>query len=136
MKIQPVSMMKSLRMAACLFTVMLISAATLFAQGNQPGKGRMNGSPDERAKRQTEMMKDNLSLTAAQEPKVSAINLKYAKKMEDVRKVTDTAAQRKAIQSLNKQKDGELKAVLTPEQFKTYQKFMEEFKARRRDMQH
>jgi hypothetical protein len=81
-------------------------------------------------------MKENLSITDAQEPRISAINLKYAKKMEDVRKVADTAAQRKAAENLNKQKEGELKAVLTADQFKSYLKMVEEMKARRRGMQH
>jgi len=130
------SVRANLRVVVGLVTLLLISATSVSAQGNHPGQGFGNASPEERAKRQTEMMKENLSLTAAQEPKVSSINLKYAKKMEDVRKISDTAAQRKTAQNMNKQKDGELKAVLTPDQFKTYLKMMEEFKARRRGMQH
>ena len=81
-------------------------------------------------------MKESLSLTAAQEPKVAAINLKYAKKMEDVRKISDTAVQRKTAKSLNDQKNVELKAVLTPAQYTSYLKQVEELKARRREMQH
>jgi hypothetical protein len=95
----------------------------------QPGGG--GRTPEERATMLTEMMKEQLSLTSAQEPKVKAINLKYANKMQDVRKMTDTAAQRKLTESLNKQKDGELKTVFTADQFKNYQKLMAEFKARR-----
>jgi Spy/CpxP family protein refolding chaperone len=135
MKIKSVSMSGRLSFAAVLFTVLVISSMSLFAQDKQHGQGFRNAPPEERAKRQTEMMKENLSLTAAQEPKVSAINLKYAKKMEETRKIADTAAQRKTAQSLNKQKDGELKGVLTPEQFKSYVKQLEEMKARRRGMQ-
>jgi Spy/CpxP family protein refolding chaperone len=56
--------------------------------------------------------------------------------MEDVKKIADTAVQRKTFQNLSKQKDAELKAVLTPEQFKSYQKQLEELKARRRGMMH
>jgi hypothetical protein len=52
-----------------------ISTAAI-AQGPGNGGSRGGATPEERAKRQTEMMKDNLSLTAVQEPKVSAINLK------------------------------------------------------------
>lgn len=112
----------------------LFSSTTIFAQQQGPGKGYGKATPEERAKRQTEMMKENLSLTAAQEPKVSAINLKYANKMEDVRKITDTAVMRKTAQNLNKQKEGELKAILTADQFKSYLKQVEEMKARRRDI--
>jgi hypothetical protein len=115
--------------------LMLFTSTAIYSQ-NRPGGGRGNATPEDRANRQTEMMKENLSLTAAQEPKVSAINLKYAKKMEEVRKVADTAAQRKSAQNLNKQKEGELKAILTADQFKLYLKQVEEMKARRRGMQH
>ena len=129
-------MFRTLSVIVALITLLLISVTSAFSQGNQPGRGHGNQSPEDRAKRQTEMMKENLSLTAAQEPKVSAINLKYAKKMEDVRKITDTVVQRKTFQNLNKQKEGELKVVLTPDQFKSYLKQVEEMKARRNGMQH
>jgi hypothetical protein len=117
-----------------LLFILTTSATIAFAQGN--GMGHGNATPEERAKRQTERMKDDLKLTTAQEPKVSAINLKYAKKMEDVRKMTDTAAQRKTVMSLNKQKEAEFKGILTPDQMKAYQKMVEEMMARRRQMQH
>jgi Spy/CpxP family protein refolding chaperone len=130
------SLTRNLRFAIGLIAVLLIPFTSVMAQGNHNGTGRGDASPEDRAKRQTEMMKENLSLTAAQEPKVSAINLKYAKKMEDVRKVADTTAQRKAAENISKQKEGELKAVLTSDQFKSYLKFVEEMKARRRGMQH
>jgi hypothetical protein len=117
--------------AIFLITLILLSSS-LFSQQ----QGMRNASPEERAKRQTEMMKTELNLTAVQEPKVNTINLKYAKKMQDVRKMTDTAAQRKSFESLNKQKDAELKPVLTADQFKAYQKMMADFKARRQQGQH
>ncbi len=125
---------RSLRVTIGMIALMLISVTSIYAQGNGPGMGRGNASPEDRAKHLTEMMKESLSLTAAQEPKVSAINLKYAKKIEEVRKVADTAVQHKSMQNLNKQKDGELKAVLTADQFKSYLKQVEEMKARRRGM--
>ena len=121
------------RIVAIVFSAILIMSGTLL-HAQQPGPGQKKQgmpSPEDRAKRQTTMMKDNLSLTAVQEPKVNDINLKYARKMDEARKITDTAAQRKTVKSLNQQKDNELKAVFTPDQFKTYQKLMEEFKARR-----
>ena len=116
--------------------LLIISVITMHAQDNRHGGGRGSASPEDRAKRQTEMMKESLSLTAVQEPKVSAINLKYAKKLEEVRKVADTAAQRRSAQKLNQQKESELKTVLTAAQFKSYLKQVEEMKARRRGMQH
>ena len=136
MKNQPDKIFRTTHLAVALIAILLISFTSAYSQGNQPGMGRGNQTPEERAKRQTEMMKESLSLTAAQEPRVSAINLKYAKKMADVRKIPDTAVMRKTAQNLNKQKEGELKAVLTTAQFKSYLKQVEELKARRREMQH
>ncbi len=125
---------RNLQFTIGLIALMLISVTSIYAQGNGPGMGRGNASPEDRAKHLTEMMKETLSLTAAQEPKVAAINLKYAKKMEEARKVADTAVQHKSMRNLNNQKDGELKAVLTADQFKSYLKQVEEMKARRRGM--
>jgi Spy/CpxP family protein refolding chaperone len=114
------------------FTLMLLCLTLFGLQLNAQKPGGGAPSAEERATRLTEMMKSELDLTAAQEPKVKAINLKYAQKMQDVRKISDTAAQRKSFESLNKQKDAELKPVLTASQFKTYQKLMAEYLARRK----
>lgn len=136
MKAKFLSAPRNLRLIISATALFIFLTSAMFAQHQGPGMGRGNATPDDRAKRQTEMMKESLSLTAAQEPKVAAINLKYAKKMEEVRKVSDTAVQRKSARDLNKQKEGELKGVLTAEQFKSYLKQVEELKARRREMQH
>ena len=106
----------------------LFSNKALFAQG----EGR-NMPPEDRAKRQTEMMKEALNLTAAQEPKISALNLKYAKKMEEVKTASkDTAVIRKNAAALNTQKNVELKKILTPDQFTQYEKIIADLKARKR----
>lgn len=136
MKTHVNSFSQNFRLVVSVAILTLFSVSAIFAQQKGNGMGYGNASPEDRAKRQTEMMKEKLSLTAAQEPRVSAINLKYAKKMEDVRKIKDTAVQRKTFQNLSNQKDGELKVVLTAEQYKSYLKQMEELKARRKGMQH
>ena len=136
MKTRLLSMTRRLSLVVSLAALFVMFGTVVSAQKQGGGMGYGNASPEDRAKRQTEMMKEKLALNTAQESKVSAINLKYARKMEDVRKITDTAAQRKSFESFNKQKDGELKTVLTPDQFKSYQKQMEELKARRKGMTH
>ncbi|MCX6282720.1 MAG: Spy/CpxP family protein refolding chaperone, partial [Bacteroidetes bacterium] len=87
-----------------------LMTSAVFAQ--QPSR-----SPEDRAKHQTEMMKTDLNLTSAQEPKVYAINLKYTEKMHDIRATADTAVRRKSLETLNKQIDSEFKGVLTADQF-------------------
>jgi Spy/CpxP family protein refolding chaperone len=116
------------------FLLIMMISFNLFAQQGGKGGDFMKATPEERAKRLTEMMKEKLKLTPAQEPKVSAINLKYAKKNEEIKKISDTATQRKTLRDNNKLKDTELKGVLTPEQFASYLKLAEEMKSRRRGM--
>lgn len=77
---------------------------------------------EERATKWTEWMKNELSITAEQEPEVHAINLKYAQQTESVR--TQDGSRRskfKDVKSIDNAKDEELKAILTPEQFEKYQ---------------
>jgi Spy/CpxP family protein refolding chaperone len=112
--------------SVCSLWVLMLSS-TVFAQ--QPGGGGM--SAEDRARRQTDMMKDELKLNQDQEKKVYAINLKYSDKMKDVRQIADTSARRKSFESLNKQKDEELKKVLTADQFKSYQKLVADMRAKR-----
>lgn len=114
-----------------LLMLFLTSAGVSFAQQGGQGGGYGSATPEERATRLTDMMKEQLKLTAAQEPKVSAINLKYAKKNQEVRAIADTAQRRKTATANETARDGELKAVFTASQFKEYLKLKEEMKARR-----
>jgi hypothetical protein len=116
--------------------IILLTGTSAFSQPQGREQGRSNATPEERAKHQTEMMKTQLSLTSAQEQKVSAINLKYANKMEDLRKTPENDAQHKAAMSIQTQKDNELKGVLTDTQYKDYLKKKEEMKNRRHDTPH
>lgn len=118
------------------FFIILLAGKPVFTQTQGQGQGWGNATAEERAKRQTEMMKTQLTLTTTQAPKVANINLKYVKKMEDVRKISDTAVQHKTAKSIQSQKDNELKSVLTDAQFKQYLKRMEEMKNRRHDALH
>jgi hypothetical protein len=85
-------------------------------------------------------MKTNLQLTAEQAAPVQEINLKYANKMDDLRKSSQgRRAKMQTLKSDNKAKDAELKKILTADQFKTYlakkdeikKKFKEEMKERK-----
>jgi len=114
-----------------LFIFVLTSAGTTFAQQGGGG-GFFNATPEDRAKRLTEAMKEKLQLTTVQEPKVAAINLKYAKKMDTARNIADAAQRTKSITTLDSEKDAELKAIFTADQYKIYLKLKEEMKARRK----
>ena len=94
----------------------------------------MNEStPEERAQLQTDYMKENLALTPEQEPKIHDLNLKYAKKMQDAYNTTDRRFQKlKKMKSIGDEKDQELKSVLNPDQYATYEKNKELMKEKMR----
>ena len=85
---------------------------------------------EERAKIQTELMKDKLELNKEQTQKVQEINFKSALEMDKVFKLTDRVQKFKKFRSIQLKKDKELKQVLTKEQFKAYKKFKSEMKKR------
>jgi hypothetical protein len=96
------------------------------ASGNyaafQPPQGQRR-TPEERAKRETEWMKTDLVLTEKQIPLVDTINLKYAKKQDELRKQMegqDRESFRPKMEEMQKQKNEELKTVLTEDQLKKY----------------
>ena len=83
----------------------------------------MNMEPEELAERQTNQMKESLKLTDEQLPKVEALNLKYAKKMKAARDEAgeDREAMRNSMMEMVKEKDVELKKILTDDQWTTFE---------------
>src|SRR5262245_19056412 len=72
----------------------------------------MNTTPDQRATAQTAMMKERLDLTADQLPKIAAINLKYAQKMDPIIKGSSgTLMKMSQMRGVNEEKEAELKEV-------------------------
>src|SRR5262245_34044859 len=96
----------------------LVAVAVLIATGSlgQGLDGLKNTTPQERATAQTAMMKTKLGLTEEQTPKVAAINLKYAEKMEPIIKGTKGPLMKmRDAQGIQQEKEAELKQLLTPE---------------------
>ncbi len=100
-------------MAFCLM------AGMAFAQP----QGGWNRSPEEMANAQTERMKTDLALDEAQTEQVSALNLKYAQKQAAAREEAagDREAMRATMGSLREEKNKELKAILTAEQYQKWE---------------
>ena len=110
------SQMKDVRRIGILAIVLLIAFFSTNAQDKQIPPAA------DRAAKMTEWMKTNLQLTAEQEPKVQDINLKYANKADQLR--NSSLGKRQKMQSLkadSNAKDQELKAVLTPSQYSSYE---------------
>jgi hypothetical protein len=114
----------------CSFVIVLglLSAATVVASELDQLKGT---TPAERATAQTAMMKAKLGLTDEQAAKISAINLKYAEKMDPIIKGSEGPLMKmKDARAVETQKEDELKALLSPDQFQKFQAAKEEMRER------
>jgi len=109
--------------------LMLTANASLAQRG---GGSFMERPPQERAEIQTRLMGNALSLSdSSRIDKVYAINLKYAKKMEEL---ANSGARRRAkfrkMRSLSEDKDKELNKALTSEQYEEYLELKEQMRER------
>lgn len=114
-----------------LFGLMLFSRA-LIAQRPLTEK-----SASERAAAQTQRMKTSLRLDSAQTARIAVINLRYAQRMDPVMQGNGSRLSKfKAARTMQKEKEVELKQVLTKEQFEQFkeqqQAMKDEFKERRK----
>ncbi|MCG8306840.1 MAG: DUF4890 domain-containing protein [Cytophagales bacterium] len=115
-----------LKFAASAVLIFSISAITYAQQG--PGRGRNSMDPKEFAERQTNHMKESLELTDDQLPKVEALNLKYAEKMNEARVEADgdRKAMRDSMRAMISEKDEELKKILTADQWIKFEEIRKE----------
>ncbi|RCK74050.1 MAG: hypothetical protein IGBAC_2197 [Ignavibacteriae bacterium] len=112
-----------------LFVMILISGYNFAISQMQQGMP----NAEERAKFLTERLKVDLKLENKQIPKVNEILLKYSKKVDSLRNQTKSRQEMMEIMKKNmKEQDNEIKNVLTKEQFKKYEKIMEENRNRMR----
>jgi hypothetical protein len=115
----------------------MLSATSVKAQtAGSPVTADSTRTAEGRAAALTEKMKTELSLTADQYPSVQALNLKYAQKNEQIFKGSDGKfAKYKALKASQKDKNKEMKAILTSDQYKKYEEMVkqmtEELKRRR-----
>ncbi|MBX2906075.1 MAG: hypothetical protein KF744_08560 [Taibaiella sp.] len=90
-------------------------------------------TPEERARKQTTTMREVLVLTDEQEQKVAEINLRYARKNEGVaNNGGGRMAKMNAVKANRNRKNGEMKEVLTPDQYEKYLELQEQNAARMR----
>jgi hypothetical protein len=75
--------------------------------------------PSVRAGIQTDFMAQKLQLSAEQRTQVEAINVKFANQMQPLLEGSTWTLMREA-KNVDAAKDGELRTVLTPQQFDTY----------------
>ncbi|MDO9512723.1 MAG: hypothetical protein Q7J34_13245 [Bacteroidales bacterium] len=81
-----------------------------------------NQNPEERAVSISTRMTKNLDLNKDQEKKVFDV---YKKFFDDMKMMREKAEKnRELMQEMNKKRDNELKGILTEEQFKRYEEFL------------
>jgi len=106
-----------------LFVVSIMLLAGFSLANAQQGQGRMQGTPEERAKAQVERLTPVLTLTADQQTKIQAIEVDLNKQMDAKRQNVqgDREAMMALMQEFNKLREEKYKPVLNAEQFKKYQ---------------
>jgi hypothetical protein len=120
-------MTKKLLLVSSILWVMVFTAC-----GQPPQGGRGNWTPEQMAKRQTEMIKTAAGTDDATTAKVDAINLKYAKEQAALReKNSDREALREPMKALRDKREAELKGVLTADQYAKVQAAQEEMRKNR-----
>ncbi len=108
-------------------------ALLLFAGSAVNAQQRVQRTPEERAKMQTEAMQKGLALNDEQAKKVFDLNLDLSKKMDSIRTASngDRDAMMGAMKSLNDLRGAKLKTILTKEQLEKYEANKAEFSGRR-----
>ncbi len=91
------------------------------------------GDPEFIADQQTAELMTPLNLSTDQIPKVKAINLKYIKKATELRQQAggDRSAMQALRENMNKEKNDEMKLVLTSSQYQKYLSMQTENPGRR-----
>ena len=108
------------------FVILCLSITTSMAIAQD----RPKRTPEERAQRQTEWMEKNLGFTQEQNKKVYDIILYYAKENDKTGMEAPGREKKMEKQGIKKDRESELRGVLTPEQMAKYEQHLQEMKAR------
>jgi hypothetical protein len=102
-------------------TLLIVLSVNVFAQDFETKR-----TAEERARFQTEWMKQSLGLSDDQQAQVDPLNLKYARQMDGVKNISGKFAKLKKAKSIMDEKDKELKKILNKDQYQLYQDKKEE----------
>ncbi len=115
-------------MFSCL--MLLLGVSSIYAQKHASKHGNMN--PEERAKKHTERMTEQLGLSDAQANKVYSINLEYDQKRKSLFEgTTDKEAAKGQMKTLRANQKAAIEAVLTPTQVTQLETIKAERKGKR-----
>ena len=118
--------MKVLKILSLFFVLLLIGTNTTFAQSKTTN---LTEEQKEELKKNLEVYAAALHLSEEQKPKFEEITKKYAKQMKAVK---DSGGRRmskyKKVKSIRKNKDAEMKPLLSKDQYKVYNEKQKEMK--------
>ncbi len=102
------------RIFAAVAALCLMAGTGAFAQNGKQARSGMREMPtaEQMARRQTDRLKEKLSLTDAQEKQVYEYNLQQIKEMQ---------AQRERMRAARQAEAQKMKTILTPEQYAQWQ---------------
>lgn len=113
-----------------LMVALLLGSMISMAQNWQ------NTTPEERAKQQTEQIKEKCGLNKDQENKVYELNLETSKKIAKMRDEMQGGGgpsdeMREKMTKIRDEQNKEMKKILTADQYVKYEKYLEERRAAR-----
>lgn len=111
------------KLASILFAILISTVAF--------GQERGQNSPEERAKKYTDRLTEQLDLTAEQQKKFYDMTLEDSKANREMR--ADRNTNREAMKNRMKERQEKLEAILTPEQLSKYKALRTEQMNKRRD---
>lgn len=112
-----------------LIPMIIVVCSTITFLHAQTGDELRNSTPQERAIKQTEWMKTELSLDSVTEAKVHAINLKYAEANQSLINSSESKISKiQKVKANSAAKDDELKNVLNKNQYEKYLQRKEEMR--------
>ena len=120
--------MKSLKILSLCFALFLIGANTTFAQSRA---ANLTEEQKEEIMKSLEVYATALDLSDDQQPKFEEITKKYAKQTIAVKDSGERRISKyKKVKSIRKNKDAEMKTLLSKDQYKVYLGKQEEMKNR------
>ena len=120
-----------------LFTIAFGLVLLLAVEGVQ-AQSKMTEEQKEEARAKYEAYQEKLALTDEQAPKVEEINLTFYEGLSELRNSNASRLKKyRKFKELDSQRDKDMKAILTDDQYETYQEFKkesrDEFKSNRKN---
>ena len=123
--------MTALKILSLFFALFLIGTNTTFAQSKA---ANLTEQQKEEIKKNLEEYNVALHLSESQKPKFEEITKRYAKQMKAVKASGGSRMSKyKKVKSIRKNKDAEMKLLLSKEQYKVYLEKQEELKKKMKE---